>query len=289
MKFEICWKRASAFLASVVCAISPAQGAGDLYVDLSNPACPGTGTPADPFCTIQGAVQASGHGDVIHVAPGTYNEHVLVDALDISIIATSGPLSTIIDAGGDGSALRFRNGNGTTSLVEGFTLTGGTGTEERGGGVYIDSASPTLRNCTITNNHTLARGGGVYARNQSNLILDGCELSMNSTEIDGGAIFQSGGSLSLFNCNVFFNHAKDNGGGIYIRNNATLTLQTSEVSWNSTLVQDGAGIYLNETALQSSKCEIRRNFSGRDGSGLVIHNGSYAEIKIGRASCRERV
>ena len=291
LKFETCWKRSSVFVAIVLCANSQAHGAGDLYVDLSNPACPGAGTSVDPFCTIQGAIQASTHGDIIHVAPGIYTEHVIVDGLDISILATSGSYTTTIDANGSGSVLTFRNGGWTTPLVEGFTLTGGTGTEQRGGGVYIDGASPTLRNCVITNNHTNGRGGGVYARNQSTPTLESCELNLNSTEIDGGAIFQSGGSLSLVNCNVFFNHARDNGGGLYIRNNADLYAEAGEISWNSTLEQDGAGIYLNEATFLAIKTQIRRNFSGGDGSGLAIHNGSSADISEarikGNRACRD--
>ncbi len=43
-----------------------------IFVDDSNPGCPGTGTLADPFCTIEGAIGHASAGDTIDVAAGTY-------------------------------------------------------------------------------------------------------------------------------------------------------------------------------------------------------------------------
>jgi len=281
----------AASIASALCVLAQICPASDLYVDQSNPACPGTGTAADPFCNIQDAVAASTHGDVIHVAPGTYTENVIVNGRDISIISTAGRLATTIDAGGTGSAIRFQDGAGTSPVIQGFKLCNGSGTEQRGGGVHIDSSSPTLIDCSITNNHTVGRGGGVYARNLSEPTFEGCLFTLNSTAIDGGAIFQETGSLTLTSCDLYFNHARDNGGGLYTRNDVQLELVGCALSWNSTLDQDGAGMYLNGTSLVATKTEFFKNFSGRDGSGMAIQNGSvtqFNECKIkGNRSVRD--
>jgi predicted outer membrane repeat protein len=207
-----------------------------------------------------------------------------VELRDITLIATDGPHATTVDAGGVGSAIVFRNANGSTPLFEGFTLSSGTGTDGRGGGVFVDGASPTLRDCIITNNHTLGRGGGIYARNLATLVLESCLLQFNSTAIDGGGLFQSGGNLTLTDCTTHWNTATDNGGGLYLRNGATLEMSHTDISWNSTLLKDGAGICLDETALLAYRCKFKRNFSGRDGSGLALRNGSSAALNETRIS-----
>lgn len=283
MKFETCYRSGFAAILCMAWVMPPAHALNDLHVDQGNANCPGTGTSADPFCAIQDAVDASVDGDVIHVAPGHYFEHLIVEMRDISLLSTDGPLSTIVDAGGAGSALLFRNANGTTPVVEGFTFRGGTGTLGRGGGVYIDGASPTLRECIVTCNHTPGRGGGVYASNLSTTTFVGCEVFQNSTETDGGGIFQSGGSLALTGCTVHLNVAEDNGGGLHLRNNATLSLMGCETSWNTTLFGDGAGAYLSGSEFQVTKSHFKRNFSGRHGSGLALHNSSsgvLCEVQI---------
>ena len=278
MKFEIRYPRGLTAMLVLAWVAAPTFALGDLYVDQSNPGCPGAGTSSDPYCVVQDALDASVDGDVIHVAAGHYNERLIVEMRDITLLGTDGAHDTIIDAGGSGTALLFRNGAGVTPVVEGFTFTGGTGTFDQGGGVLIDNSSPTLRECIIKGNHTLGRGAGLYARNFSNTNLENCEFRENTTAADGGGIFCSGGSLTLFGCGVELNVAEGNGGGIYIRNNASLSLLASVISFNTTLYEDGAGIYLSGTEFEVIKCQIRRNFCGRNGSGLAIHNNSSGEI-----------
>lgn len=52
---------------------------GTLYVNDNNCPGPGTGTKADPYCTISEAVAAASPGNTIIVRPGEYNETVVVD------------------------------------------------------------------------------------------------------------------------------------------------------------------------------------------------------------------
>jgi hypothetical protein len=102
---------------------APLAAQATWHVDASNPACPGSGTPADPFCTIAAAIDAAAPGDTIEVAPGTYPEIVVV-AKDALILRGAGatlttivgqPLSNAVGPAGFGLVARF--------TLEGFRIT----------------------------------------------------------------------------------------------------------------------------------------------------------------------
>lgn len=46
--------------------------ADTIYVDDSNPVCPGDGSAGNPFCDIPAAIAAASEGDTVLIAPGTY-------------------------------------------------------------------------------------------------------------------------------------------------------------------------------------------------------------------------
>jgi predicted outer membrane repeat protein len=264
-------------LAAIAGVLAPAHALVDLHVDQANPNCPGDGTAADPYCLIQDAINAASDGDVVHVAPGTYYENLVVELRDITLIATDGPHATTVDAGGVGSAIVFRNANGSTPLFEGFTLSSGTGTDGRGGGVFVDGASPTLRDCIITNNHTLGRGGGIYARNLATLVLESCLLQFNSTAIDGGGLFQAGGNLTLTDCTTHWNTATDNGGGLFLDSINGLHIDSTLFLTNIAR-QDGGAVYAENCSNSTfTYCAFARNRCVF-GRGAAFHLNSSSPL-----------
>jgi hypothetical protein len=120
--------------------------------------------------TIQVGIYASEDGDEIIVSPGTYVENinfngkaVILGSLFYTTQDTSYISQTIIDGNQDGSVVTFESEEDSTSILTGFTITGGQGSgypDYTGGGITcINSSSPSLLSVTITGNSADGYGG----------------------------------------------------------------------------------------------------------------------------------
>ncbi len=58
---------------------------------------------------------------------------------------------------GSGNVVVYNESIDPTSLLDGFTITGGA--SQSGGGMYNFKASPIINNCVFTNNAAAANGG----------------------------------------------------------------------------------------------------------------------------------
>ena len=146
------------------------------------------------------------------------------------------------------SVLRCVTAETEKTIIDGFTITHGSGHEDLygsssavGGGLLILGASPTIRNCVFQKNDVnynggavyLARGaagrfdsctfldnaaekgGGVYSV-QSKPVFTKCRFKTNDGRYSGGAMYNADGSLSVFEgCHFERNRAGYYGGGIY--------------------------------------------------------------------------
>jgi hypothetical protein len=157
------------------------------YVDVSVCPVPGTGSPGDPFCTIQDGICAASSGDTVSVSGGTYPESIRMKP-SVAVVSEQGALLTTIDATGQPctesdyctkrtgdqcSAVIFSSGHNLTSVLDGFTVTGGAGVVQTnwvaGGGVFVASTATVVNNI-ITNNVLTGplpqgedlRGAGIY-------------------------------------------------------------------------------------------------------------------------------
>jgi hypothetical protein len=123
------------------------------------------------YPAIQMAVAAASPGDTVLVAPGTYVENILFMGKAVTVKSAEGPRFTVIDGGHPqdpdyGSGVAFCHGEGPDSVIDGFTVTNGTGTLWNncglaGGGIFCDNdTAPVIRNNIIINNSTVNAGGG---------------------------------------------------------------------------------------------------------------------------------
>ncbi len=122
--------------------------------------------PADQT-TIQAGIDAASDGDTVLVEEGTYVENInyngkniVVGSLYLTTQDTSYISSTIIDGNQDGSVVTFSDGENTTAVLSGFTITNGY--SENGGGIYCHTASPKLTGLIISDNTASSDGGGLF-------------------------------------------------------------------------------------------------------------------------------
>ncbi len=187
--------------------------------------------PAD-FSTIQEAIDQARDGDKIVVAPGVYTENINFNGKAIKL-CSSDPndwdvvKSTVIDGNYTGSCVVFSNGEGNDSVLQGFTLTNGTGTYinyasgprqfngQAGGGIYCWNSSPTIRRCNITFNGYLEPekwnvrvefGGGIAILGVSEAVIDNCLVTDNIANKNGAGIIILGSpsesTCKILNCTV---------------------------------------------------------------------------------------
>ena len=211
--------------------------------------------PAD-YTTIQAGINAANNGDLVLVEDGTYIENINYKGKAITVASnfiidgdTNHISNTIIDGSqpsntDSASVVTFDSGEDTTSILYGFTITGGTGTlshltqsTRRGGGVLCYQSGARIEYNIIENNECVhqrsALGGGICEMNVSGnphfsyVIVENNKIRNNRCETSetnangGGIYFRGEGRIAnnhIINNEVEFNGAAGNGasgGGIF--------------------------------------------------------------------------
>ncbi len=274
----------------------------------------------DDHGTIQGAIVAALDGDTIIVRPATYEENIDFLGKAITVKSELGPELTIID-GSDpvnpdyGSVVTMMSGEGLDSVLDGFTLSYGTGNyypdsdETAGGGIMIELSSPTIINNIISEN-TADGGAGINCYDNSSPVISNNTFTANAAGGGGGGIFCWEGSSPLITGNTFTeNTGLENGGGAIgcylfcsptIANNVfTLNAATGEYSLggavgcigqcdpvisnnvfdlNSSPNEGGALAFLTACDPTIENNIITNNSAGDAGGGMTFWTGCHATI-----------
>ena len=146
------------------------------------------------YTSIQDAVDAAVDGDTVFVYSGMYEEHVIISSKSISLQGEDKD-STIIDAGGDGTAL-FINATHDVS-VSGFTFQNSGKSTWIEAGVYVHDSS----NCMITDNIIFDCGFGINVFPSSSIT-----ISENTIKNNEDGIFIADSE----NVDVIRNHIEGN-------------------------------------------------------------------------------
>ncbi len=241
------------------------------------------------YPTIQAAIDSAVPGDTVLVSPGHYYENVRFkgkgvvvashflhsrDAADIERTIIDGSRPAHPDTG---TVVRFVNQEDSTAVLEGFTITGGTGTIwldakdlkyfREGGGVLCELASPTIRHNHIVNNvatsmaknvagdSLLSAGGGAIRCGYSEPTITNNVIRGNRGRYGGGIVLFHSAGIVRNNLIVDNAGGEDFGGaGLWIVGGLSYRL--------STLVEHNT-IVNNKSATADSAA---RGMKGRGGA-----------------------
>jgi hypothetical protein len=246
-----------------------------IYVDIDNCLGPGSGTPADPFCSIQDAISAALDGDEITVAPGIYFETIDFLGKAITLLSAGGPDVTTIDGQGGGSVVICNSGEGPGTVLDGFTITKGTGylpepdSYTRGGGMLNEASHPTVTNCVFLDN-TARYGAGMY-NDDADPVVIGCVFAGNQTEVSGlgGGISNNLASPTVIDCLFMGNSVPGGpGGGGGLFNGAGHPIFVGCVFLDNTASRGGGGILNGNSEATLVNCLLAGNYAGFEGGGI---------------------
>ena len=157
------------------------------------------------------------------------------------------------------------------AVLDGFTITGGRGMSgapdyaHRGGGMLNEAVSPTVANCTFSNN-SADDGGGMY-NHKCAPVMANCTFSGNSASSEGGGMCDDESSPTLTVC-TFFNNSASHGGGMS-NNKSFPSLNNCAFGSNLTTAGDGGGVYNFESSPVVINCTFSLNASPfSDGGGM---------------------
>ncbi len=198
----------------------------DGAIDSDDLECAVIHVPADQP-TIQLAINAAVGGNLILVAPGTYEENISFQGKRITLQSEEGPGETAIDGNQDGFVVLFGNYETQEAVLDGFSIKNGFASN--GGGIYCIRANPRIENCRIEKNIADNSGGGIYCYVGSPTITN-CLIVDNSAGL-GGALTCMGGSPLIENCTLSDNRAS-RGEGMVCDSDAD-PIVTNSILWGN--------------------------------------------------------
>jgi hypothetical protein len=227
------------------------------------------------YTTIQAGINDANDGDIVLVADGTYtgpgNRDIDFLGKAITVKSANGQENCIIDCQDSGRGFYFHNGEDPNSILDGFTILDGENS-----GIYCNSSSPIITNCTISGCSSGNAGGGICCVGGRPYIIN-CIISSNraSCFYCGG---EGGGGIYLNNCQAFISESiiTNNsaygyyefedceidpafGGGLYIKS-SNATINNCIISGNNIYIAGGGGgIACDNSTVLINNCTITSN------------------------------
>jgi len=231
---------------------------------------------------------------------------------DVEVYETilSGDINTPGDQSGNSYHVVTASGTDANAVLDGFTITAGNanGSFEyqfgggmynnsgsptvvnctfsgnsagyRGGGMYNESSSPTVANCTFSGNSAGSHSGGMCNYSDSNSMVTNCTFTGNSANY-GGGMSSENSSPTMTNCSFIGNAAQSQGGGMFsIGPLGSPTLTNCTFSGNSAISYGGA-IHNYGSSLTLTNCTFSGNSAGDWGGGVCNRNESNLTVSNG--------
>ena len=153
--------------------LPPSLMAADIHVDDDTCPATGSGTPSDPYCKINDAINAASSGDTVLVHPGTYSETqfpprstiTMVSGINVIAAETEKP---VIRPGRN--LVVFKNVSDCT--LDGFVLDGsGSGMARVALATVENASNVAIRNCEIKGD--LRPRTGIRLNGQVDVVISG--------------------------------------------------------------------------------------------------------------------
>lgn len=214
------------------------------------------------YPTITAAINAAANGDTIVVAPGAYYEKFNFGSKSLVFKSVGGAAVTYLDGNGqNGTIVTVNGGQGNSTIIDGFTFWYAQG----GHALYIQNASPTVRNCRFLFNN-VADGAALRIDSPSTALINDCTVESNTATNGaglwtnatpvltrvlfknnvvsgvGGAARLVGGSPAFLDCEFTGNRTEggssvQNGGAIHATNTVNMRIQGCDFTSNLALSQ----------------------------------------------------
>ncbi|MGD0591939.1 MAG: right-handed parallel beta-helix repeat-containing protein [Bacteroidota bacterium] len=185
------------------------------------------------YLTIQSAINAAHNSDTILISEGMYYENIRYYGKGIVVASNymytkdwHTVQNTIINGStcvnkDTASTVQFLDREDSTAILDGFTITGGTGTlwisgankMIDGGGIFLNKSSATIRNNIITNNMAQTGAGGGIGSLSTNPTIENNVIFSNTSWDAGGLMLDSG---KVRNNIIYHNTTVIQGGGVII-------------------------------------------------------------------------
>ncbi|MCP4710890.1 MAG: hypothetical protein GY869_19890, partial [Planctomycetes bacterium] len=225
------------------------------------------------FASIQAALDSaiSGVHD-IKVQPGTYYEAINFNGKEIHLYSSGGPEVTTIDGTGYAHVVQCVNDEGFDTKLEGFTITGGSGSWKGGGGMYNDYSTPWVTNCIFRGNQA-GYGGGMYNYYAHPFVFN-CIFTDNSAGHGGGIFNDNSGAMVL--CCAFIGNSATHGGGAHSSSSQVASTLFINCTFSDNSADDYGGMKISGGYVKN--CIFWNNSGGElYGSGFV----TYSDVKGG--------
>ena len=237
--------------------------------------------------TIQAGMDIAINGDTVLVDRGTYVENIDFAGKNIVVQSLRGPVLTTIDGNQNGAVVLFLSQEEETAVLDGFTITNGSGYNNGeqvvGGGIACRSgSSPTLKNLIITENTALGgdgpAGGGITIALSSHPILENITISYNESEWGGGLSIGHESNPRLHQVEIYQNYATTTGGGVYVGDGSAPYFEDVYIH-NNRAFYYGGGIFLHAGVIPTfNKITVKSNRAPSGGGGLITNHGSRPNI-----------
>jgi hypothetical protein len=268
-----CWEDALASLQEALTVAAIISGVEEIRV------AQGTYKPAGPagdrnatFQLMAGIALKGGYAGAGEPDPDERNIHLYETILSGDLNSDDCPDFT--NRSENSYHVVTASGVNMTATLDGFTVTAGNG--DNGGGMYNYSASPTVLNCTFTDDS--ATYGGAVSSAGGYPSFTCCTFYANKASW-GGAVHNANSHPALTNCIFYENRANHYGGAMY-----STQISNNSFASNCTFVENSADEYggamfyqaASESAITDCIFWANSDSNGTDESAQIHGGGDCA-------------